>query len=412
MKFFSTRLSRVKFKLVVPCIGAFVFVVFSSWILFEATQANIAITQDGKRQTIKTHLNTVEELLSELDINVLEDDVLSHDLQAKLENGMEIKYNQAKRLIVTIDGEEREYHTVVKTIERFLAEADLITSDFDYVSHEVNNPITDGLNLTIKTAYPIIVNDGGKEVEFWTTGGSIMELLSLNKVALASDDKVKPALHTSIEEDTLVTITRIEKLTDTVEENLAFQVEEKSDNSLAKGEEKIISEGQIGKVLKTFEVVIENGKEVSREVVNEEVKEASKTEIIAIGTKEPQQEGVSVAGANTNTASDTNVSTASNNVSSGKVFYMNATAFTAKCSGCSGITATGINLNANPNMKVIAVDPSVIPLGSKVWVEGYGHAIAGDTGGAIKGNRIDAHVATKEAANNFGRKQVQVRIVD
>lgn len=40
-------------------------------------------------------------------------------------------------------------------------------------------------------------------------------------------------------------------------------------------------------------------------------------------------------------------------------------------------------------MKMIAVDPKVIPLGSKVWVEGYGEAIAGDTGGAIKGNRID-----------------------
>ena len=47
---------------------------------------------------------------------------------------------------------------------------------------------------------------------------------------------------------------------------------------------------------------------------------------------------------------------------------------------------TGINLRANPNLKVIAVDPSVIPLGSKVWVEGYGYAVAGDTGGAIKGN--------------------------
>ncbi|GAA3326735.1 hypothetical protein GCM10020331_063860 [Ectobacillus funiculus] len=53
------------------------------------------------------------------------------------------------------------------------------------------------------------------------------------------------------------------------------------------------------------------------------------------------------------------------------------------------MTATGIDLRKDPNMKLIAVDPKVIPLGSKVWVEGYGEAIAGDTGGAIKGNRID-----------------------
>ena len=63
---------------------------------------------------------------------------------------------------------------------------------------------------------------------------------------------------------------------------------------------------------------------------------------------------------------------------------MTATAYTASCAGCSGITATGINLKANPNQKVISVNPTVIPLGSKVSVEGYGEAIAGDTGGAIK----------------------------
>ncbi len=66
----------------------------------------------------------------------------------------------------------------------------------------------------------------------------------------------------------------------------------------------------------------------------------------------------------------------------------------------------------NPNLKVIAVDPSVIPLGSKVWVEGYGYAIAGDTGGAIKGKKIDLHFPTKESAYKFGRKQVKIKIID
>src|SRR5699024_7771167 len=83
---------------------------------------------------------------------------------------------------------------------------------------------------------------------------------------------------------------------------------------------------------------------------------------------------------------------------------MEATAYTANCdTGCTGITATGIDLNSNPNKKVVAVDPSVIPLGSKVHVEGYGEAIAGDTGGAINGNRIDIHVPTKDVALDFGR---------
>ena len=84
---------------------------------------------------------------------------------------------------------------------------------------------------------------------------------------------------------------------------------------------------------------------------------------------------------------------------------MTSTAYTANCSGCSGTTATGLNLHANPNSKVIAVDPRVIPLGTKVHVEGYGYAIAADTGGAIKGNKIDVFFPSKQTAMNWGTKK-------
>ncbi|MED0872828.1 cell wall-binding protein EntC [Bacillus mobilis] len=75
-------------------------------------------------------------------------------------------------------------------------------------------------------------------------------------------------------------------------------------------------------------------------------------------------------------------------------------------------SALGHNLTANPNMKLIAVDPSVIPLGSKVWVEGYGVAIAGDTGGAIKGHKIDVLMPDKGTSSNWGRKTVTVKILN
>jgi len=87
-----------------------------------------------------------------------------------------------------------------------------------------------------------------------------------------------------------------------------------------------------------------------------------------------------------------------------------STAYTAYCAGCSGTTAIGIDLRANPNQLVIAVDPRVIPLGSKVWVEGYGEAIAGDTGGAIKGNKIDVFIPNKTDAYTWGRKQVEIKV--
>jgi LysM repeat protein/3D (Asp-Asp-Asp) domain-containing protein len=95
-----------------------------------------------------------------------------------------------------------------------------------------------------------------------------------------------------------------------------------------------------------------------------------------------------------------------------KEITVEATAYTAYCTGCSGITATGIDLRSNPNRKVIAVDPRVIPLGSRVYVEGYGEAIAGDTGGAIKGTRVDLFMASQSAALNWGRKTVKLQILN
>lgn len=118
-------------------------------------------------------------------------------------------------------------------------------------------------------------------------------------------------------------------------------------------------------------------------------------------TEEPAEEAPTEEPAEEETAADPEVA---------QELTMTATAYTASCEGCSGITATGINLLENPDMKVISVDPDVIPLGSKVWVEGYGEAIAGDTGGAIKGNKIDIFIPDKQDAINFGVQEVQVKV--
>ncbi|SHG25681.1 3D (Asp-Asp-Asp) domain-containing protein [Ornithinibacillus halophilus] len=97
---------------------------------------------------------------------------------------------------------------------------------------------------------------------------------------------------------------------------------------------------------------------------------------------------------------------------SNEKIMVKATAYTAKCDGCSGITYTGVDLNTNPNAKVIAIDPTVIPLGTKVHVEGYGYAIAADIGSAIKGKRIDIHVPTKKEAFQWGVREVEVTIIE
>lgn len=128
--------------------------------------------------------------------------------------------------------------------------------------------------------------------------------------------------------------------------------------------------------------------------------------LVVSGDKVQPQVSASQSSANSSTPSKPAAST------DVKELTVTATAYTASCEGCSGITSTGIDLNANPNQKVVAVDPTVIPLGSKVWVEGYGEAIAGDIGGAIKGNKIDVYMPSYNDAINWGRQSVKVKILD
>lgn len=102
----------------------------------------------------------------------------------------------------------------------------------------------------------------------------------------------------------------------------------------------------------------------------------------------------------------------SSNVSS---FYVTATAYTADCEGCSGITATGVDVRYSTT-KIIAVDPNVIPLGSKVEIiadgKSMGYYSAEDKGGAIKGYRIDILMGSRSEALAFGRKKVLIRVLN
>ena len=86
---------------------------------------------------------------------------------------------------------------------------------------------------------------------------------------------------------------------------------------------------------------------------------------------------------------------------------MTATAYAAESFRHSK-TATGTRAVRG----VVAVDPRVIPLGTKLYIEGYGYAVAADTGGAIKGNRIDLVMNTVRECRKFGRRQVKVHILN
>lgn len=160
--------------------------------------------------------------------------------------------------------------------------------------------------------------------------------------------------------------------------------------------------------------IIAIGQELEIKGVNVEQEEAPATEVTN-ATKEKKQENTQSSEQKTQKNKSEETSKKENNTQekpSGKTISVSSTAYTASCDGCSGVTSTGVDLNKNPNAKVIAVDPNVIPLGTEVYVEGYGYATAADVGSAINGNEIDVYVPTKDKAYSWGVRTVNVTIVE
>ena len=146
--------------------------------------------------------------------------------------------------------------------------------------------------------------------------------------------------------------------------------------------------------------------EKKKEAVVQETKPVSSSEVKA-STVENKIES---KGSTETSSKSQNVSNEVKSTSSGKEFAAEATAYSYKQPGLSNFTAMGIDLRSNPN--VIAVDPSQIPLGTLVEVPGYGIAIAGDTGGDIKGNRIDLHYPEVQQAMDFGRRKITIKVMN
>lgn len=395
-------LLAVKTKSGYSIFTAIVVTLFSTWAIFDATKAEVVIAADGDIHTVKTHSTTVGELLEDLGIDVGQHDALSHGENTQIVDGMEIQFDTAGKVLLTIDGETEEFYSTAKTVGQFFQEEGYTFSEHDEISHNNIAVLKDEMEIIVKRAYPIVVNDGGEEKELWTTGGTVKQLLQNNDITVNKLDKIEPSLDENIEKDTKVTIIHVEKEKKEVTETIPFKTEEKEDSSMNKGETKTLTEGVEGEVVKTYEITFENGEEVDREVIAEDIIKESQNKVVAVGTKVVQQQ-----------AQATSNSGKSSAPSGGKVFTMVATAYGADCKGCSGITATGMNIKTSPTPKVVSVDPNVIPLGSRVWVEGYGEAIAADTGGAIKGNRIDVLVPSEaHARNNWGRRTVQVKVLN
>ena len=386
-------------KIYLSIAALLVLAVTTGFVGYETTKAEVTLMLDGKKTEVKTHANTVRELLSEQNINLNQHDLVKPGLDAKVTDKMKVDYLEAKEVSLTVDGKEKTIWTTAKTVEQFVKEQQLTLNEHDSIKPNLTADIQDQGKIKIESAFPVKLVVGGKAQQVWTTSTTVADLLKQQKVSLGEIDRVTPAKTDKITGKTQVEVIRVEKVTDVVEEETPFAVVNRKDSGLTKGKERVVQDGKKGKREKRFEVVMENGKEISRKLISEKTLADSTDKIVAVGTKTQPQPVVSR-------------SKSSSSNSGGRVITVTSTAYTAHCAGCSGITATGFNLKANPNAKVIAVDPNVIPLGSKVYVEGYGYAIASDTGGAIKGNKIDVFFSSQSRAESWGRKSVTIRIID
>ncbi|MEK3951898.1 Uncharacterized conserved protein YabE, contains G5 and tandem DUF348 domains [Psychrobacillus psychrotolerans] len=394
--FFNSLRSK---QTLVSIVSLLLFLAVISFVLFEGTKKTVALTVDGKQQEILTHANTVGELLKDHKIVVANEDFLHPSVNTSIENNLSIEWEQARQIKISVDGEIQTLTTTEDLVSEILAKANVAVTEHDAITPAADAEVGPDNNIAIEKAFEITLLDGGEEKKVRSTSTTVADFLKQQNIQLSEFDRVEQKMDESIVPNSIIQVVRVEKVTDVVEEATNFAVETKKEDSLLKGKEKVVQQGVNGTVSRTYEVVKENGKEISRNMMSEKIIKEPTKKVVAVGTK-------------VMTASVSRGTNSAAAPSGGKEFYVTATAYTAYCNGCSGVTATGMNLKTNPNLKVIAVDPSVIPLGSKVWVEGYGHAVAGDTGGAIKGNKIDLFMASKSQAYDFGRKKVRVKVLN
>lgn len=378
----------------VRIVSVILFVSVIAFVLYHGTKTPVMLTADGETTKIYTHATTVDELLTAQNIDYTKYDKVSPSLSTSIDSGMSIEWEQAKEVVISVDGNQSKVWTTENVVKNILEEANIEVTEHDLVSQSLDTEVGADNKIDIQKAFQLTLVDGKKERQVWSTSTTVANFLKQQEVQLGESDRVDKGLEEVITPNDKIAVVRVEKVTDVVEESVDFAIEKKNDSSLLKGKEKVVSEGKKGKVERTYSIVKENGKVVSKKLASEKVIKKPKTKVVSVGTK--------VVTANVSRSTEP---------SSGKEFYVTATAYTPNCAGCSGISAAGLNLRANPDMKVIAVDPNVIPLGTKVWVEGYGNAVAADTGGAIKGNKIDVLVPTTSKAKSWGRKKVRIKVL-
>ena len=279
-------------------------------------------------------------------------------------------YND-KTVTVMVDGAAHTVRTHLNSNEGIVRDAGVKLNPNDKVISS-SSTVQNGTTLTVVRAIPVYVTVNGKTRAVFTTETTAQGVA--NELGFKAPNYVV----VGDENGSVLSGTRI----------TIAQVTSRS-LSMAKGEEEVVQVGQPGLERVQRETLYSNGTVIKTNDVSKVTQRAMVPTIIKEGTREV---------------------TTSRNVAgrASRAIVMEASAYLAGDGDGAGITATGL-----PAVRgIAAVDPDVIPLGTRLFIPGYGEAIAADTGGAIVGNKIDLVMDSYGEAMDFGRQDVTVYVLD
>lgn len=297
-----------------------------------------------------------------------------------------------KVITLSLNGDVKKVTSYKSTVKDVLEQNNIRIEPKDKVEPSVDTKVKDGQEIYIKRAVGLEVLVDGKSLKIKSAENSVKDMLKSEGVKLGDLDKVKPLKEEAIKADMKVVVTRVSTQQITEAKPIDFETVIQKDDTMGSDEKQVVQQGVAGSKEVVSNVTYEEGKEVSRNIISEVVKSEPVKAVIKEGTL-----GI------------INVNRGSRTVYKSKI-NAKATAYTDDLS--FGITASGTRTKRDVNgYSSIAVDPRVIPLGTKLYVPGYGYGIAEDTGGAIKGNRVDLFFTSETECDNWGVRPVDVYVL-
>jgi 3D (Asp-Asp-Asp) domain-containing protein len=280
----------------------------------------------------------------------------------------------------------RTFWTWHQTWAGALKQAGVRIGRHDRLSRRLSSAVTGP--LTIWRGIRVTVVTEHHRYREWTTRYRVGAILAALDVRLGSMDLVDPGRHQTIAAGTVIRVIRRRFSIRTSTSTVAYSTEYRPDPSMYVGQRREIQQGQNGTRTEVQQTLLANGHPVAESVVTDRITQPAQVAVIEYGTENSIDRGGSV-------------------VYFSREITMLATAYWPDPAWSSGVTALGLPARYG----VVAVDPSVIPLGTRLYIPGYGFAIAADTGSAIVGNRIDLCFNTGWQAQAFGVQMVQVFVV-